>query len=208
MTEGLDPELIAEASRYNKLAVHHITQYQSFRGRLYSSVTLENPASNLVDIVNPAPNLVIATHTTALYWGEVGHPYDPNSKCQIIIHDKRPDETKPYEIQAVKQLILGATVCRAALERASQEHLRVGQALADLVGNKARRLIEDMYTTIGAPAAVMRAGIIARNGRVDNELVGSQIANLWYPPVADPGDILAAIQKLIGDRFQPIHLNL
>jgi hypothetical protein len=208
MTEGLDPELIAEASRYNKLAVHHITQYQSFRGRLYSSVTLENPASNLVDIVNPAPNLVIATHTTALYWGEVGHPYDPNSKCQIIIHDKRPDETKPYEIQAVKQLILGATVCRAALERASQEHLRVGQALADLVGDKARRLIEDMYTTIGAPAAVMRAGDNSeerpgrqRTGRLANR-------KSLVPPVADPGDILAAIQKVISDRFQPIHLNL
>jgi hypothetical protein len=54
-------EHVERAIKYNKLAAQHITATQSFRGRAYSSVTLENNEFGLVDINNPHANLMVAT---------------------------------------------------------------------------------------------------------------------------------------------------
>lgn len=219
MTEGINPQLVAEASKYNKLAALRITQTQSFHDRDYSSVTLENNEFGLTEIIDPHPNLLIATHTTTFYWGKTGHPYDANSKCQIVFHDTKPGEADLHEIEATKQLILGATACKTEVVHASHLRLKLLSSIAELVGDEAVELaeeikkivserVEQLYAEAGAPLAIIRTGSILRNGRTDNELVGRRVARLWFPAVEDPVDMLAAVQKTVREQLHPIFVKL
>lgn len=210
MAEVPNRQLVAAATQYNELVAARIAATGSYNGQKYAHVTLEHKEVGLVDFLDPNiydPNLLISTEHTTLYWGSAGHPFDPTSRSQVVINSETADEAQhSRDIDAAKRLIMGATVCRAAIKRMSQESLRFGLIIASLVGHDTIGITEQVYGRAGAPIAMIRAGCILRSNRADDDLVGLPAAVLSYPPLEDPSAILKSVQRL-ADKFQPVRLR-
>lgn len=210
MADGLNHQLIVAATEYNERVAAHIATNRSFGGQAYSTVTLENDEFGLVDFFGTDfhdSNLLISTKHTTLYWGSAGHPFDPTSKCQITLNSSSSDRARQaQEMEAAKQLILGAVACEAAIARLPPETLELGKTIAALIGRDTIHVTERIYGRAGAPIGMIKAGQIIRHNRVDDGQVSKLGALLWYPPIENPASILAAMKKYVG-KLRPVHLT-
>lgn len=202
MIRNFDYSIWRATAEYSSRAAAQIVRTGTFGGQAYAPIPLSNSEFPLIDSSNLGqchPSMLLRTDHTTLYWGSAGHPLDSRSKSQMILGSVAPtSEEQARDIRKAKQLILGATVCEAAIARIPQDSHRLRQTIAALIGHDTLEVTEHMYARAKAPVALIQAGRIVRNGQMDDSETNSRTAILWYPPIDNPVTVLAAAQEAIG----------
>jgi len=193
---------------YSSHAAAQIVNTGAFNGQAYAPIPLSSSEFSLTDISDPEqcdPSMLMRTDLTALYWGSAGHPFSPRSKSQMIMGTAaRTREEQARHIQDAKRLLLGATVCEAAIARIPQDAHKLRQAIAALIGHDTLEVTERIYARARAPVALIQTGRIVRIDQMDGQ-ADQQTALLWYPPIDNPATVLAAAQEAIDAlRTEPI----
>lgn len=202
MARNFDHSVWEATAEYSSRAAAQIVDTGVFAGQAYVPIPLSSSEAQLVDISDMEqcdPNMLMRTDITTLYWGSAGHPLNPRSKSQMILGTvSRTREEQARDIQHAKRLLLGATVCEAAIARIPQDSRRLRQTIAELIGHDTHQVTERIYARARAPVALIQAGRIIRNNQTNAGDHDQQAALLWYPPIDNPVTVLAAAKEAIG----------